>query len=578
MAESVSPDEEYFTCPVCLELLKDPVTILCGHNFCMSCLNDHWDQEKQKGVYSCPNCRHTFTPRPVVSKNPLVANMVERFRNIRVPAQSYAGLGDVACDVCMGRKLKAVKSCRECLASYCEIHLKAHNDLIPGRKHVVIDATGHLKDSICSRHGKAFELFCRTDQDYICYTCTMEEHKGHDTVPVSVEKTYKQKQLGESQRRCQQRIQEREKELQELRKAVDTFRRSAQTTVEDSERMFAAIQRRSWKVTELIRAQEKAEVSRAEKLQERLEQEIAELKQLSHLEDDIHFVKVTTSTTCLKDSIHKLTVRSITDCPLSTVSTSMTLRQSFSFEPVKDPVTALRVQLEEKLDSMFKQEVVKISAADTDPELPVRGADSKELLPPDSESLQRDFKDITVCLAQFIDTYNYCYFTLNPHTAHRNLFLSEGNRKVERTEELQSYPDHPERFAGGWPQVLCREGVSGRCYWEVEWSGVCIYVALIYKSMSRTGGGCKSVYGCNDRSWGLELSRNNSSFWHKNKETKLPLVASSRIGVYVDHMAGTLAFYSISDTMTLLHRVHTTFTHTLYPGFRLVTGSSVKLL
>ena len=86
------------------------------------------------------------------------------------------------------------------------------------------------------------------------------------------------------------------------------------------------------------------------------------------------------------------------------------------------------------------------------------------------------------------------------------------------------------------------------------------------------------MFGHNDQSWRLLLSSSSSSFRHNDEVTKLPLVASSRIGVYVDHRAGTLAFYSISDTMTLLHRVHTTFTHTLYPGFWLNSTSSVKLL
>ena len=150
---------------------------------------------------------------------------------------------------------------------------------------------------------------------------------------------------------------------------------------------------------------------------------------------------------------------------------------------------------------------------------------------------------------------------------------------MERRDEVQSYPDHPERF-DGFPQVLCREGVSGRCYWEVEWSGGNgVVISVSYKSISRRGVGHECVFGCNDQSWSLLLSPSSSLFWHNNKDTDLPLVASSRIGVYVDHRAGTLAFYSISDTMTLLHRVQTTFTHTLYPGFTVYySGSSVKLL
>ncbi|XP_063051913.1 stonustoxin subunit beta-like [Engraulis encrasicolus] len=173
-----------------------------------------------------------------------------------------------------------------------------------------------------------------------------------------------------------------------------------------------------------------------------------------------------------------------------------------------------------------------------------------------------------------------CHFTLDPNTANRTLHLSEGNRRVECRPGLQSYPDHPDRFDRS-PQVLCREGVSARCYWEVEWSAG-VDIAVSYKNISRKGWGYECRFGGNDQSWRLDLTSSSSSFWHSNKETELTLrvVASSRIGVYVDHRAGTLAFYSISgDTMTLLHRVHTTFTHTLYPGFGVWSGgSSVKLL
>src|SRR4029434_4292613 len=125
--------------------------------------------------------------------------------------------------------------------------------------------------------------------------------------------------------------------------------------------------------------------------------------------------------------------------------------------------------------------------------------------------------------------------------------------------KVQSYSDHPERFDEWCYQVLCREGVSGRCYWEVEWSGEWVNISVSYKSISRRGQVNDCWFGRNDQSWRLTINRTSSSFWHNNKETKLPLVASSRIGVYVDHRAGTLAFNSISDTMTLLHRVQTTF-------------------
>uniref|UniRef100_A0A8C1QUD3 Uncharacterized protein n=1 Tax=Cyprinus carpio TaxID=7962 RepID=A0A8C1QUD3_CYPCA len=171
-----------------------------------------------------------------------------------------------------------------------------------------------------------------------------------------------------------------------------------------------------------------------------------------------------------------------------------------------------------------------------------------------------------------------CFLTLDPNTAYTKLGLSEENRKVTHVGEKQSYPDHPDRF-DVCSQVLCRESVCGRCYWEIEWSGgVCISVS--YKNISRKGSSNESVFGSNDQSWSLFCSPDIYSFVHNNKHTDLPVKpTSSRIGVYVDHSAGTLSFYSVSrNTMSLIHTEQTTFTQPLYPGFWVYySGSSAKL-
>ncbi|ROL08891.1 NLR family CARD domain-containing protein 3 [Anabarilius grahami] len=171
-------------------------------------------------------------------------------------------------------------------------------------------------------------------------------------------------------------------------------------------------------------------------------------------------------------------------------------------------------------------------------------------------------------------------FTLDLNTMNKRLRLSERNRVITYTvTELQPYPDHPDRF--DYPQVLCRESVCGRCYWETEWSGEYgVYISVSYKSISRRGQGDECVFGSNDQSWSLICSLFGYSFRHNNIQTEIPLKSiSGRIGVYVDHSAGTLSFYSISgDTMSLIHTVQTTFTQPLYPGFTVYhVGSLVKL-
>ncbi|XP_016384369.1 stonustoxin subunit alpha-like [Sinocyclocheilus rhinocerous] len=165
--------------------------------------------------------------------------------------------------------------------------------------------------------------------------------------------------------------------------------------------------------------------------------------------------------------------------------------------------------------------------------------------------------------------------TLDLNTAFKHLRLSESNRVITYTYTDQSYPDHPDRF-DGFAQVLCRESVCGRCYWELEWSGG-VSISVSYKSISRKGG-VECGFGCNDQSWSLRCSSSSYSFWHNNIWTDLSVKSiSSRIGVFVDHRAGTLSFFSVSDTMSFIHTVQTTFTQPLYPGFSVYNGSSVKL-
>nr|XP_055059461.1 tripartite motif-containing protein 16-like [Misgurnus anguillicaudatus] len=541
MAEaSISVIQDQFICSICLDLLKDPVTIPCGHSYCMSCITDCWDQDDQKRDYSCPQCRQTFNTRPVLYKNVVFAQMVEMLKKTKLqtePSLSYAEAGDVKCDVCTERKHKAVKSCLVCLNSYCQNHLEQHENLFKGKKHNLTDATGRLQQMICPQHEKLLEIYCKTDQICICYLCMVDEHNEHKTVSAAAERTEKQKELKEKQRKYQQRIQESQKKLQELRDAVETHKRSAQTAVDDTEKIFTqlitSIERRRSEVIQLIRDQEKTAVSEAEGLLKRLEQEIddlrrrdAELEQLSHTDDHIYFLQ----------SFQSLSVP-----PGSSDSLSITVSSLISFDDVRKSVSHLR----EKLKDFCREEIEKIF----------------DKVTPEPETRE-----------QFLKYYHH--FTADPNTAYKYLCLSEGNRVITFNNTVQSYPDHSDRF-NVYFQVLCSESVSGRCYWEVEWSGE-VYISVSYKSIRRKGG-YECLFGFNDQSWSLICSDSRCSFLHNNIETKLPVVSrSSRIGVYVNHSSGSLSFYSVSDTMTLIHRVNTTFTKPLYPGFWVYYGS-VKL-
>ncbi|XP_051556009.1 NLR family CARD domain-containing protein 3-like [Myxocyprinus asiaticus] len=171
-----------------------------------------------------------------------------------------------------------------------------------------------------------------------------------------------------------------------------------------------------------------------------------------------------------------------------------------------------------------------------------------------------------------------CDLTLNENTAHTLLILTEDSKKVTWTKEKQPYPDHPERFMHP-QQILCRESLSERCYWEVELKGWA-HIAMTYKGINRKGE-TDCQFGINEKSWSLYSCDTIYTVWHNNKRTNIsaPSASSNRVGVYLDWQGGSLSFYSISDTQSLthIHTFHSTFTEPLYAGFRLYPDCSVSL-
>ncbi|XP_030015031.1 stonustoxin subunit beta-like [Sphaeramia orbicularis] len=176
---------------------------------------------------------------------------------------------------------------------------------------------------------------------------------------------------------------------------------------------------------------------------------------------------------------------------------------------------------------------------------------------------------------------HFCELTLDPNTANEYFELSENNKKVERVEKDQSYPDHQDRFEFH-PQLMCSTGLTGRCYWEVQWSGN-VYISVTYRGIMRKGGSEDCWFGGNDQSWSLECYEGGYTVWHKNKRRDLPQSSSSSssgtVSVYVDCPAGCVSFYRVSsDKLIHIYTFKTTFTEPLFGGFGLYdSGSSVCL-
>lgn len=540
-------DQEKLNCSICLDLLKDPVTIPCGHNYCMSCIKEYWNKRDERATNICPQCRQNFIPRPALVKNTMLADLLEEQKKTGLKGTSsdisYAGPEDISCDFCTGIKVKASKTCLTCMASYCEQHLQPHYTVTPLKKHQLADATSKLQENICMLHDEMMKIFCRTDKQSICYHCAMSDHKGHDTVCAATERAERQTKLQVNQQKVQQRIQDTEKDIKVLQQRVEAINLSADEAVRKSEKFFNEMKdlivERSCEVNQQIRSQQETEVRQAKDLEVELQQEIAKLRKkdnemetLSHTEDHLHFLTN-------YPSVSQITDFSNNDLP-----------SLCCFDNVAVAVSHAR----DKVQAVLTEEGAKIYQTVTE-----------------AGSLQAEPKT----RAQFL-RYS-CQIILDPNTAHQQLSLSLNNTKATLLKIPIKYLSHPERFFERW-QVLSKEGLTGRCYWEVEWSGV-VYIAVAYKSIKRTGTINECGFGKNDKSWALICKTGHNAFRHKDISTVISANLSSRIGVYLDYRAGTLSFYSISDTMTLIHRVQTTFTQPLYPGFWLpeTGGSTAKL-
>ncbi|XP_060905747.1 tripartite motif-containing protein 16-like [Labrus mixtus] len=529
-------DPESLGCSVCLDLLKDPVTLPCGHSYCMSCVGRRWDEEDPHHMCSCPLCKQTFTPRPAVVTNVMLADLVEELKKKKklqeAPADSVKP-GEIVCDVCAARARKAFKSCLVCRVSYCELHLQPHFQSPAFEKHKLVEPSRNLQERFCSRHDEVMKIFCRTDQQAICFFCSLDEHKDHDTVSAAAHRKDKSRELELYLQNIRQRIQDREKDVKLLQQEEEAISRSADRAVRDSEESFSGfvclIDRRISDVKERIRSQQEEEISRVKELEEKLQLELSELKlkdaelqQLLHSDDHIQLL--------LDSSLLSLVTE-------STSVLSVCVKPLRHFEDVTAAVSNTRDKLQDVLHEEWPTVLRKVIEVDV-------------LLPRPEPRSRKEF-------------FQYSrQITLDPNTVNTWLQLSDGNRRATVTRGKQTYSSHPERFTD-WLQVLSREGLTGCCYWEVERSSG-VSVAVAYKDSSRSGQ--DSGFGNNDRSWSLGCFDLSFHFRHKNVKTLLSGPASCRIGVYLDHTAGTLSFYSVSDTMTLLHRVQTTFTQPLHAG------------
>uniref|UniRef100_A0A671WK29 E3 ubiquitin-protein ligase TRIM21-like n=1 Tax=Sparus aurata TaxID=8175 RepID=A0A671WK29_SPAAU len=512
--------EDQFLCSICLDVFTDPVSTPCGHNFCKTCITQHWDKNDK---CQCPNCKKTFNTRPELQVNTFISEMAAQFRqsaqqkaSSSSSEQQVSKPGEVPCDVCTGTKLKALKSCLVCLASYCETHLEPHLTMSGLKRHQLIDPVENLEDRMCTKHDKLLELFCKTDQMCVCMLCTYSDHKTHDVVPLKEEYEGKKAELGKRDAEIQQMIQKRRLKIEEMKCSVELSKKDADREIAAGVQVFSAlkesVERSQAELIDTIKEKQRETEKQAEGFIKELEQEISELKkrsseveQLSQSEDHLHLLQ---------------SFPSLNAAPPTKDWTGVSVR------PPSYEGTVVRAvnQLEETLSKQMKEAELK--------------------------RVQQYAVDVT----------------LDPDTAHPELILSDDGKQVYDSDVKKNLPDNPERF-DTCACVLAKQSFSsGRFYYEVQvkektkWT-----LGVARESINRKG---PIILTPQNGYWMICLRNKYECNVFADPPVRLFLECRpEKVGVFVDYEEGLVSFYDVDAAALIYSFTGCCFTQKLYPYF-----------
>ncbi|XP_070687636.1 E3 ubiquitin-protein ligase TRIM21-like [Pempheris klunzingeri] len=505
--------EDQFLCSICLDVFTDPVSTPCGHNYCKTCLSEHWNINVP---CRCPNCKMIFKRRPELRVNTFISEMAAQFRRSAASSSSeqrVSKMGEVPCDVCAAPKLKALKSCLVCLVSYCETHLEPHLKLSALMRHQLIDAVENLEGRMCTKHDKLLELFCKTDRTCVCMLCTVSGHKTHKFVPLKAGYEGAEATL----ERTEAEIQKRRLKIEEIKRSVELSEEAAVTEIADGVQVFAAlreaVERSQAELIDAIKEKFREAEKQAEGFIAELEQEISELKErsreverLSRSEDHLHLLR-----------------SSLKAPPLSKDWTEV------GVHPPSYEGTAWRAvaRLEETLSEQ-----------------------KEKLLEAELKRVQRDAVDVT----------------LDPDTAQPKLILSDDGKQVKHGDVKKNLPDNPERF-DSYVIVLAKQSFSsGRFYYQVQVKGKTDWdVGVAQESVDRKG---KFILNPQRGYWTIWLRDEHEYYARVGPDVRLFLKSRpERVGVFVDYEEGLVSFYDVDAAALIYSFTGCCFTEKLYPYF-----------
>ncbi|XP_062420447.1 E3 ubiquitin-protein ligase TRIM21-like [Pungitius pungitius] len=517
------PSEDQFLCSICLDVFTDPVTTSCGHNFCMNCINEHWNTSDQN---LCPMCKKDFTIRPDLRVNTMFSEMVVQFRQSTQQKASSSSSeqqeskpGEVPCDVCTGTKVKALKSCLVCLASYCETHLEPHLTASRLKRHQLMDPVENLEGRMCTKHDKHLELFCKSDQTCVCMLCTVLDHKNHDVVPLKEQYEEKKVELKKTEAEIQQMIQKRRLKIQEIKHLMDLSEEDAGREKAEGVQVFTdlmeSVERGLKDLLKTIEEKQETTKKQAEAFIRELDQEISELmkrsaevEQLSRSEDHLHLLQSL--------NIHQPPPTKdwteVRVCPPSYEGT------------VVRAVSQLEETLSEKMKKWFAEAELK--------------------------KVQMFAVDVT----------------LDPETAHPQLILSDDGKQVKHGNVKKNLPNNPERFSNRFCVVTKQSFSSGRFYFEVQVEGKTRwFLGVIRESVDRKGNISLSPQ---NGYWILCLTNGNKYYALDDPQVDLSVKSGlQKVGVFVDYEEGVVSFYDVEAAALIYSFTGCSFTEKLFPFF-----------
>nr|XP_056704401.1 E3 ubiquitin/ISG15 ligase TRIM25-like [Euleptes europaea] len=547
--------EDNVVCPICLEVFKDPVTTACGHNFCMDCLQDYWDHQALIGECPyCPQCRETFNARPQLRKNITLGEIAMRFERGEAQGSRKLPLAaprEVPCDFCTPKKRKALKSCVQCMAALCPSHIQSHCEDKTFKNHQLVEPLSDAKASVCPKHRKLFELFCKMEGKLICQLCVREEHKNHEAIPIKEERAKKEVEVNRTQANVENQILMLALDGQKHRGRVNYLMKVVKTARDEVTRTFAEVLKElKWlqaKLMDFIDQEERSALVEMGNSIQRRQEELTSLKKqnvwLAMLVDD------PSDNQFLQDFPKMKTMSGCTEALIG-----LKCEEATSFLGLKQTLSDLKSQLS-MVGLCFINKVLQKGITMVPYEVIPVPTDRKSLL-------------------KYYHNLNFDAGTANPE-----LFLFKETHSVLNMGILLENYSKPSQGFNHWPQLLCSRSLCEGChYWEADISSAWLCLGVTYNYRHRTEKGYMFyLIGRNNSSWCLEWDSMKFSVWNNNIQTVVKGSFYKTVGVLLDYAGGSLTFYGISNTMNLIYRFLTTFTEPLYPAAMVSSGASVTL-